>query len=159
MLTRKRILVGALFLFLLCAALTTVVTAVVDRGTMVVRVREASEGTSIDLNIPACLAQAVLFALPDRFFAGHDAVGDDWFPAAREVVRALGTSPDFTLVRIESRSEQVEVSVSSGSLVVSVEDGGDSVYVKVPMSLAATALSRVGRARSAAADQTVVIPS
>ncbi len=148
MLTRKRILVGALSLFLLCAALTTVVTAVVDRGTVVIRVREASEGTSIDLNIPVCVAQAALFALPDRAFTGNDAIDSDWLTLAREVVHLLHRSTDFTLVHVESRSEQIEISVSSGSLVVSVEDGGDSVYLEVPMSLASSVLSRVGRART-----------
>ncbi len=159
MLTRKRIIIGALSLLLMCAAFTAVVTAVVDRGMVVIRVREASGGASIDISMPACVAQAALLALPDRAFAGNEAIEKDWLTLAREVVHVLGRSPDFTLVQVESRSEQVGISVSSGSLVISVSDDGDSVYMEVPMSLASSVLSRIGRAHSAAADQAMVIPS
>lgn len=149
MLTRKSILTGAACLILVCAGAAAAVNAVVCTGALEVRVREASGESSISLSMPAGLAQAALWALPDRFFRDHDAGVDSWVPVAREAFRSLESSSDFTLVRVESHGERIEVSVSAGNLLVCVDDGGDHVYVKVPIRFAAAVLSRVERAGGA----------
>jgi hypothetical protein len=155
---RSKFLLSALALFLVCALGTVVFSAVVADGNVVVKVHEG-EGTSVNLTVPAVLAQLALWVVPDRLFAEMDPEAREWMPMARAAVKALGKHPDFTMVRVESRTEQVEVAVSQGCFVVRVEESDESVYVRVPLRLASTVLNKMERARGAGGELTSLVSS
>lgn len=115
---------------------------VASLGVMVVDVREG-DGSRIVVPVPLVLAQAAVAVAPAFVPEKEMRIPEEALEhmgLAREVLEAIAEAPDFELVRVESRDEQVVIAKEGRSLRVRVSGRKENVNVNVPLHLALQAL-------------------
>ncbi len=123
--------------------------ALSSEGFIHVRVHEKrSDGTNINLLVPAALATTALHFIPDRNLAHSDRDLRECLPIIDAAIPALSGAPDGLLVEVIDPGEHVVVSKSGGSIVVDVNDAGETVHVSVPLRAAQNAIHRIAEAGS-----------
>jgi len=117
-----------------------------NAGMIEVRVSENhGQGDRVSLRVPAALVEAGLVCLPlvkccgdgdrDIAIAGTGFKSEREQKVAREVLRQIADMPDADLVTVESLDENVRIAKQGGHLKIHVQDGGDDVYVSVPVGV------------------------
>jgi hypothetical protein len=115
---------------------------VASLGVMVVDVREG-DGSRIVVPVPLVLAQAAVAVAPAFVPEKEMRIPEEALEhmgLAREVLEAIAEAPDFELVRVESRDEQVVITKEGRSLRVRVSGKKENVNVNVPLHVALEAL-------------------
>jgi len=126
----------------LMAVPVAVGTAVVAPGVLMVDVKEGgARGHHLVLPVPLLAAHAAAAIVPaERTRIPIDGEARKYLPVAREVLASLAKAPDCELVRVEEHDELVVVSKHGDHLEVEVDDHGEHVSVKLPLSLALEAM-------------------
>ncbi len=143
---RRHIIIAGILAVLILSSVWVTYT-VLSFGMLHICVQEP-DGPQIALSIPGAIVLAVLPFIPDGVW--HDAA-DEIAPAGaivRTALAELRRCPDFRMVHVQGRHEQVVVRKKGSSLLVEVEDGETSVRVKVPLKAAAYVVKHIERAGS-----------
>lgn len=132
---------------LMCAGLAWCVHGA---GTVSVEVSEHRPGGSdVRIHVPGALAQTCLWLIPDVAIeeAGRDLAHAG--PAAgviRALARELKNCPDAVFVDVVSAEETVRLAKQNRHLIVDVDSADETVHIRVPIAVVATALSRINDA-------------
>ncbi len=94
------------------------------------------------LRVPAALAHIALAFAPDDIFAAAEDELRTWGPLIGEACDQLTNAPDFTLVEVITRDEEVQIRKQGRSLVIDVEADDQRVHVTVPLRTAEAFISR-----------------
>jgi hypothetical protein len=105
-----------------------------SEGVVNVRVVEKKpQGVHIHVIAPAMLAPIAVYLMPRRTLASAARQIQPNMRAIRAALDGLRDSDDVVLVEVKEPGEHVEVATSGGSIVVDVDDAGESVHVSAPI--------------------------
>jgi hypothetical protein len=82
---------------------------------------------------PAMLAPIAVRLAPQRELAKATRELQPYMPAIRAALDGLRDSDDVVLVEVKEPGEHVEVAKSGGSIVVDLDDAGETVHVSTPI--------------------------
>ena len=120
---------------LLGATLATVV--VMKDGLIEVNVQEHQPGGDhVHLYLPATVATWGVHVAPEARLREHLRNSREQLAVAHVALNELEKLPDCVLVNVDSAKEHVRVAVHSGSVLVDVNDPGETVHVSVPIRAA-----------------------
>lgn len=123
--------------------------ALSSEGFIHVRVHEKqTDGTNLNILVPAALATTALHFVPDRDLGSCEDLRA-YLPIIDAAIPALRDSPDGVLVEVKDATEHVLVTKIGGAIVVDVNDAGDIVHVSVPLRAAQSALHQIAEANPA----------
>lgn len=109
---------------------------VADAGFIGVRIHEKKpDGTNLRLYVPAALVPLGMKLAPERELERAMSQAREFLPAMRIAAEQLERIPDGLLVEVSSPREHVLIVKSGGSLVVDVDDAGETVHVSVPLRM------------------------
>lgn len=116
----------------------TMATAVVMKdGVIEVNVHEKRpDGSHIHLYLPGTVATWGVHLAPERRIAEHLRGKQQDLAIAHLALSELEKIPGADLVQVESPREHVNVAIRNGSLVVDVDDPGETVHVRMPIRAA-----------------------
>jgi hypothetical protein len=106
-----------------------------------VKVDDAKNGESVNVNVPLSLAEKILPAVnKGNLHAGKVTVGDIDTDGVdvRGILDAIRTAPDNEFVTVKQKDQEVRVAKSNGNLIVHVKNNdkdGEKVDVTVPMKV------------------------
>lgn len=130
--------------------LGTVVAAgaiVSSEGMITVRVREkAPKGTHVFVVAPAMLVPIGLRFVPKENLQEAAARVRPWLPTIRVAIDELEKCDDSTFVEVVDSADHVRVAKSGGSIVVDVDDAGETVHVSVPLRAVRHTIERLAAA-------------
>jgi hypothetical protein len=100
-------------------------------------------GEHVHIIAPAVLLPVGAMFIPQRKIhaAAHDL--QEWLPTVRAAATELLRCPDGPLVQVDSRNEHVKIAKVGDSLVIDVDDPGETVHATVPLRAAAYACNRL----------------
>ncbi len=106
-------------------------------GSLQVQV-DSPDSPNLSFRVPLAFVQAGVMAIPNRVFAEvrhelDDELGEGWSPSFERICDALVDSPDGLFVQVRSDDERIDISKKRGSFHILVEDGDETVRVKVPI--------------------------
>jgi hypothetical protein len=117
-----------------------------SQGFLHVRVMEKQkDGTHLRLVLPAMAVPIALRLVPDEHLREAAENVRPWLPAIDAAATQLADCPDGTLVEVIDPSEHVAIVKSGGSLVVDVDDPGETVHVSVPLATVRSAADVLAR--------------
>jgi hypothetical protein len=128
----------------LCTALATPVLAQAPAapGAWVhVRVQEAQKSSSVAVNLPLSVVQAVVQAAPDKIVAdGKVQFNDEHKMRVADLKKAwreLGSAGDAELVSVQDEDEKVSIRRSAGKLLVNVDKTAsrEQVRIEIPATV------------------------
>jgi hypothetical protein len=135
----RNILLGMLSIVLLTGLVAY------SEGAVMVSVRERKpEGTRIWLPVPALLVEIGMRFVPAEQLRDASAQIRPWLPAIRAASTELERCPDATLVAVESRTEQVQVSKRGDSMQIDVQNEEETVHVSVPVEFVNSMAEEIG---------------
>jgi hypothetical protein len=111
-------------------------------------IEKRPQGLHINVIAPAMLAPIAVHLAPRRDLAQAARQIQPYMPTIRAAVEGLRDSEDVVFVEVKEPGEHVEVAKSGGSIVVDVDDDGETVHVSTPI-----------RAVSSAAEQLAAVSS
>jgi len=121
--------------------------ALSSEGFVHVRVHEkAADGTHLSLIVPAVIVPAVLGVMPPHRLAQAAAKLRPYLPVVDVALPALERCPDGVLVEVIDPKEHVVVAKVGDSVVVDVNNLGDTVHVAVPLRAAQSSLHEIASA-------------
>jgi hypothetical protein len=106
-----------------------------------VKVDDAKNGESVNVNVPLSLAEKILPAVnKGNLHAGKVTVGDIDTDGVdiRGILDAIRSAPDNEFVTVKQKDQEVRVAKSNGNLIVHVKNNdkdGERVDVTVPMKV------------------------
>ncbi len=105
-------------------------------GSVQVQIR-GDDMPRLSFGLPLSLIQAAMILAPDQVLADlrHD-LDDElgaWLPSFEAFCDGLADCPDGVFVRVESGNERVLVTKKRRQLLIQVEDGDESVKIKLPI--------------------------
>jgi hypothetical protein len=106
-----------------------------------VKVDDAKNGESVNVNVPLSLAEKILPAVnKGNLHGGKVTVGDIDTDGVdiRGILDAIRTAPDNEFVTVKQKDQEVRVAKSNGNLIVHVKNNdkdGERVDVTVPMKV------------------------
>ena len=105
-----------------------------SEGVVYVKVIEKQpQGLHIHVIAPAMLAPIAVHLAPQRALAKAAREIQPYMPAIRAALDGLRDSDDVVFVEVKRPGEHVEVAKSGGSIVVDVDDAGETVHVSAPI--------------------------
>jgi len=104
-------------------------------------------GDDVKIVFPAFLAHIALSLVPTSVFEHIDDEALVWMPLVADVSKKLAEYPDFVLVEVTSRSENVQIVKKRGTLVIDVQSDDEDVNVTLPLSLVGRVVNKMNRAR------------
>lgn len=121
--------------------------ALSSEGFIHVKVHERQPGgTNINLIVPAALVPATLKFIPNHHLADASENVRPYLPIIDAAVPALNDCPDGVLVEVVDPGEHVLITKSGGSIIVDVNDSGETVHVSVPLRAAQSAIHEIAEA-------------
>ncbi len=121
---------------------------VADAGMISVRVHEKKPGgTNMRLYVPAILVPLGMKVAPEHELDRAARQAKEFLSALRIAAEELERIPDGPLVEVNSPRQHVNIVKSGGSLVVDVDNDGETVHVTVPLKMVSK-LARDLEARS-----------
>lgn len=118
-----------------------------SEGFIHVKVREKrANGTHLSLVVPAMLVPASLEFVPNRDLQQAGANVRPYLPVIDTAISGLADCPDGPLVEVTAPDEHVSVVKSGGSVVVDVNDPGETIHVSVPLHAAQSAIHEIASA-------------
>lgn len=106
-----------------------------------VKVDDAKNGESVNVNVPLSLAEAILPAVnKGKLHEGKISVGNADLNGVdlKAILEAIRNAPDNEFVTVKQKDQEVRVAKSKGNLIVHVknnENEGEKVDVTVPMKV------------------------
>lgn len=106
-----------------------------------VKVDDAKNGESVNVNVPLSLAEKILPAVnKGNLHSGKVTIGDVDTDGVdiRAILDAIRTAPDNEFVTVKQKDQDVRVAKSNGNLIVHVKNNkndGEKVDVTVPMKV------------------------
>ncbi len=123
--------------------------ALSSEGFIHVKVHERQPGgTNINLIVPAALVPTTLKFIPNNHLADASENVRPYLPIIDAAVPALNDCPDGVLVEVVDPGEHVLITKSGGSVIVDVNDSGETVHVSVPLRAAQSAIHEIAEANS-----------
>ncbi|MGH9709820.1 MAG: hypothetical protein ACRD37_04675 [Candidatus Acidiferrales bacterium] len=140
------LLLGKLGLGFLGSAL--VAGAVVSsEGFIHVKVYEKqTDGTHISLVVPAMIVPVTLKFVPNHYLAQGGTELRRYLPVIDAAISGLADCPDGPLVDVTDPDEHVSLVKSGGSIVVDVDNPGETVHVSVPLHATRSAIDEIASA-------------
>lgn len=122
--------------------------ALSSEGFIHVKVHEKSDGTNVNLVVPAALLPTALHFVPKEQM--HLNAGDlqQAMPIIDAAIPALEDCPDGVLVEVSDPGERVLITKSGGSLVIDVHDQDDEVHISVPLRAAQSTIHVIAEKES-----------
>lgn len=126
----KSIFLGALGVVVLAAGV------VYDTGAIRVDVREKNpNGEHVRLWVPAIVLPIGVHVVPKAKLREASEKVRPWLPAIKAATEELSRCPDATLVEVDNRHEHVRIAKLGDSLVIDVDDPGETVHVSLPVKV------------------------
>lgn len=106
-----------------------------------VKVDDAKNGESVNVNVPLSMAEKILPSVnKGNLHQGKVTIGDADMEGVdlRAILDAIRTAPDNEFVTVKETDQEVRVAKSNGNLIVHVKDNkkeGEKVDVTVPMKV------------------------
>jgi hypothetical protein len=108
--------------------------ALCSEGLVHVKVIEKQpHGFHMNVIAPAILAPIAVRLAPSRELAQATREIQPYMPTIRVALEGLRDSEDIVFVDVREPGQHVEVSKSGGSIVVDVDDDGETVHVSTPI--------------------------
>ena len=124
--------------------------ALSSEGFIYVNVQEKEPGgTHFNVLVPAALVPTTLHFVPNHHLAEASRDLRPYLPAIDAAIPALDECPDGVLVEVVDPGEHVLVTKRGGSIVVYVNDAGETVHVSVPLRAAQSAMHEIAEATPA----------
>ena len=115
-----------------------------SQGFVHVRVLEKQKnGTHLRLGLPAMAVPIALEFVPGRHLEEGARNVRPWLPAIDAAATRLADCPDGVLVEVTEPGQHVSIAKSGGSIVVDVDDPGETVHVSVPLATVRSAVNIV----------------
>jgi hypothetical protein len=131
-------------------AVGTVVTAgalISSEGFVSVRVHEKKpDGTHLSLIVPAALLNGGLHFVPKDHLQEAGEKVQPWLPTIHAAIDAMKSEGDTTFVEVREENQHVTVATHNGSIVVDVDDDGETVYVSTPLRAIDNAIDQIAAA-------------
>jgi hypothetical protein len=83
--------------------------------------------------VPGALAPVGMKFIPREHWNQVEKEIRPWLPGLRAIVEGIAEYPDTTFVEVIDRTDHVRIHKDGGSIVVDVEDPGETVHVSVPL--------------------------
>ncbi len=111
-------------------------------------IEKQPQGVHIHVIIPAMLAPIAVHFAPQRGLAQAAREIQLYMPTIRAALDALRDSDDVVLVEVKEPGEHVEVAKSGGSIIVDVDDTGDTVHVSAPIRAISSTIDQLAASSS-----------
>lgn len=123
--------------------------ALCSEGLVHVKVTEKRpQGLHINIIAPAMLAPIAVHFTPQRDLAQAARQIQPYMPIIRAAVEGLRDSEDVVFVEVRAPGQYVHVSKSGGSIVVDVDDAGETVHVSTPIRAVSSTVEQLAAASS-----------
>jgi len=109
-------------------------------------VEKKPQGTHVHVIAPAIIAPIAMHFVPKHHVAQAAEEIRPWLPAIRAGLDQLRECDDFTLVEVKESQEHVQVAKRGGSIVVDVDDAGETVHVSTPIRAISSTLEQLAAA-------------
>jgi hypothetical protein len=109
-------------------------------------IQKEPQGHHINVIAPAILAPIAMHFAPSRDLAHAAQQIQPYMPAIRAALDSLRDSDDVVFVEVKERDEHVLVSKSGGSIVVDVDDAGETVHVSTPIRAISSTVEQLAAA-------------
>jgi hypothetical protein len=120
-----------------------------SEGVVYVKVIEKQpQGLHIHVIAPAMLAPIAVHFAPQRDLAKAAREIQPYMPAIRAALDGLRDSDDVVFVEVKEPGEHMEVAKSGGSIVVDVDDAGETVHVSTPIRAISSTVDQLAAASS-----------
>jgi hypothetical protein len=120
-----------------------------SEGVVYVKVIEKQpQGLHLHVIAPAMLAPIAVHLAPQRDLAKAAREIQPYRPTIRAVLDGLRDSDDVVFVEVKGPGEYVEVAKSGGSIVVDVDDAGETVHVSAPIRVISSTVDQLAAASS-----------
>jgi len=103
-------------------------------------------GHNINVIVPAAVVPVALHFVPRQSLAGPTENLQQYLPVVDAAVPALEDCPDGVLVEVIDPAEHVLITKSGGSVIIDVNDAGETVHVSVPLRAAQSSLHEIAAA-------------
>ena len=111
-------------------------------------VEKQPQGFHIHVIAPAMLAPIAMHFAPQRALAKAAREIQPYMPAIRAALDGMRDSDDVVFVEVKEPGEHVEVAKSGGSIVVDVDDAGETVHVSTPIRAISSTIDQLAAASS-----------
>ena len=122
-------------------------------------IEKEPQGVHINVIAPAMLAPIAVHLAPQRELAQAARQIQPYMPAIRAALNSLRESEDVVLVDVNEPGQHVEVMKSGGSIVVDVDDEGETVHVATPIRAISSTVEQLAAATSNQADWQPAAPN
>jgi len=122
--------------------------ALSSEGFIHVKVHEKhGDGTHINIIAPAAVVPIALRFVPGDELAQASRDVREYLPIIDAAIPALEDTPDGVLVEVLDHTDHVLITKKGGSIVVDVDDSGDTVHVSVPLRAAQSSIHQIAAAK------------
>ncbi|MGA8873110.1 MAG: hypothetical protein WB460_18335 [Candidatus Acidiferrales bacterium] len=111
-------------------------------------IEKQSQGVHINVIAPAMLAPIAVRLAPQRDLAQAARQIQPYMPVIRAALDNLRDSEDVVLVDVSEPEEHVEVAKSGNSIVVDVDDEGETVHISTPVRAISSAVEQLAAVTS-----------
>jgi hypothetical protein len=120
-----------------------------SEGVVSVKVIEKQpQGVHIHVIAPAMLAPIAVPLAPRHALAQAAREIQPYMPTIRAALDALRDSDDVVIVEVNEPGEHVELAKSGGSILMDLDDTGDTVHVSAPIRAISTTVNQLAAAGS-----------
>lgn len=120
-----------------------------SEGLVQVKVIEKEpQGHHINVIAPAIIAPIAIHFAPQRDLQHAAREIEPYLPAIRAALDGLRDTDDVVFVEVKEPDEHVQVSKSGGSIVVDVDDEGETVHVSTPIRAISSTIEQLAAATS-----------
>jgi hypothetical protein len=122
--------------------------AVSSQGFIDVRVHEKqADGHNVTVIVPAALVPLALKFLPREHLADAAENLREYLPIIDAAIPALEDCPDGVFVEVIDAEDHVVIAKSGGSIIIDVNDAGETVHVSVPLRAAQSSIHEIAASR------------
>jgi hypothetical protein len=111
-------------------------------------IEKRPHGLHLNVIAPAMLAPIAVHFTPRRDLAQAARQIQPYMPTIRAAVEGLRDSEDIVFVEVKEPGEHVQVSKSHGSIIVDVDDDGETVHVSTPIRAVSSTVEQLAAVRS-----------
>jgi hypothetical protein len=111
-------------------------------------IEKRPQGLHVNVIAPAMLAPIAVHFTPQRYLAQAAWQIQPYMPTIRAALEGLRDSEDVVLVEVKEPGQHVQVSKSHGSIVVDVDDDGETVHVSTPIRAVSSTVEQLAAATS-----------
>jgi hypothetical protein len=118
-----------------------------SEGVVNVKVIEKQpQGVHLHVIAPAMLAPIAVHLAPQRSLAQASREIQPFMPTIRAALDGLRDSDDVVIVEVKGPGEHIEVAKLGGSIIVNVDDAGETVHVSTPIRAISSTVNQLAAA-------------